>query len=89
VAGRAVAEEMCRGFPITMKFFLNLICIWSDSRYILVSNLLTYYLKISWDLKALIPTNFVLFYLNEGQNLLSDGQISKHGTEHKIIWRGK
>jgi hypothetical protein len=28
------------------------------------------YLKISWDLKELIPVNFVLFYLNEGQNLL-------------------
>jgi hypothetical protein len=32
--------------------------------------MLTCYLKISWDLKALIPANFVLFYLNEGQNLL-------------------
>jgi hypothetical protein len=49
-------------------------------------------IKISWDLKELIPANFVLFYLNEGQNLLrkmaSDGQISTHATatEHKIIF---
>jgi hypothetical protein len=45
-------------------------CIWSDSRYNPVSNLLTCYLKISWDLKELILANFVLFYLNEEQNLL-------------------
>jgi hypothetical protein len=31
----------------------------------------TYYLKISWDLKELyIPANFVLFYLNGRLNLL-------------------
>jgi hypothetical protein len=52
------------------NLFSNLNCIWSDSRYIPVSNLLTYYIKISWDLKELIPANFVLFYMNEGQNLL-------------------
>jgi hypothetical protein len=28
--------------------------------------LLTCYLQISWDWKALIPANFVLFFLNEG-----------------------
>jgi hypothetical protein len=54
------------GVPLTMNFFLNLNCIWSDSRYIPVLNLLTYYLKMSWDLKELLPDNFVLFYLNEG-----------------------
>jgi hypothetical protein len=68
--GVAIAGGVRGGFsPSLWKMFKNLNCIWSDSRYIPVSNLMTY-LKISWKLKELIPANFVLFYLNERQNLL-------------------
>jgi hypothetical protein len=62
--GVAVAGES-EGVP---PLYENIFLIWIvfESRYIPVSNLLTYYLKISWDLKKHIPANFVSFYLNEG-----------------------
>jgi hypothetical protein len=67
--GIAVSGSTRGGFPPFYEFLKKIwICIWSDSRYIPVSNLLTY-LKISWDFEG--TANFVLFYLNEGQNLLT------------------